>query len=143
MLCHKTTITRPDRDRLIEVVRTQGNELQWAMFVQELRRKIERSRVLESAQAPSVLVTMHSRVQLLELTGGRHRREVFTLAYPEEADLSVGQLSVLSILGTALLGTRRGQVISVPAAAGLRAIEVESILYQPENAALSGIGTAL
>ncbi|MGB7160114.1 MAG: GreA/GreB family elongation factor [Tepidisphaeraceae bacterium] len=130
MFWRKTTITRPDRDRLVEVTRAKANTLRWAMFIDDLQREIERARVVEPTRVSRDVVTMHSKVQIVDL--GRERSEVYTLVYPEEADLSAGKLSVLSPMGTALLGARVGDVVSVVGAAGPRAIKLESILYQPE-----------
>jgi regulator of nucleoside diphosphate kinase len=54
------------------------------------------------------------------------------LVYPAEADVNVGKLSVLTRLGTALLGARVGDVVRVSGAAGLRSLKVEAVLDQPE-----------
>jgi regulator of nucleoside diphosphate kinase len=133
MLRRKTTITRPDRDRLVEVTRARGNALRWAIFIDDLKREIDRARVVESARLSADVVTMHSKVRLWDRAS--RRREVHTLVYPEEANPGAGKLSVLSPLGTALLGTRVGDVVKVPAAEGPRALKVQSILHQPEAAA--------
>jgi regulator of nucleoside diphosphate kinase len=129
MFRRKTTITRPDRDRLLEVTRAKANTLSWAMFIDELQRELDRARVVDPDRVSRDVVTMDSTVRFLDLRNDR--REVYTLVYPDEADLSVGKLSVLSALGTALLGARAGDVVSVAGAAGTRAIKVESILRQP------------
>jgi regulator of nucleoside diphosphate kinase len=133
MFRRKTTITRPDRDRLVEVTRVKSNALRWAIFIDELRREIDRARVVEPTRVSPKVVTMHSKVQLLDRA--RRRQEVYTLVYPEEANPRAGKLSVLSPMGTALLGTRVGDVVSVLGAEGPRAIKVQSVLYQPEAAA--------
>ena len=130
MFRRKTTITRPDRDRLIEVTRAKGNTLRWAMFIDDLRRELSRARVVEPTRVAPDVVTMGSTVRFLDLRNDR--REVYTLVYPDDADLGAGKLSVLSPLGTTLLGTRAGEVVSVHGAAGPRTIKVESILHQPE-----------
>jgi regulator of nucleoside diphosphate kinase len=130
MFKRKTTITRPDRDRLIEVTRAKGNTLRWAMFIDDLQRELDRARVVDPSRVSRDVVTMDSTVRFLDLRNDR--REVYTLVYPDEADLSAGKLSVLSLLGTALLGARAGDVVSVHGAAGPRAIKIESILHQPE-----------
>ena len=132
MFWRKTTITRPDRDRLIEITRTRANALRWSMFLDELRREIDRARVVEPTRVPRDVVTMNSTVRLSDLA--RERDEVYTLVYPEEADLRTGRLSVLSSLGTALLGARAGDLISLKGGATPRAIQIEEILYQPEAA---------
>ena len=133
MFRRKTTITRPDRDRLVEVTRAKANALRWAIFIDELRREIERARIVEPTRVSADVVTMHSKVQLLDQA--RQGHEVYTLVYPEEANPRAGKLSVLSPMGTALLGARVGDVVTVLAAEGPRAIKVQSILYQPEDAA--------
>jgi regulator of nucleoside diphosphate kinase len=129
----KTTITRPDRDRLVELTRAKANALRWAIFLDELRGEIERARVVEPTRVSPKVVTMHSKVQLLDRA--RRRHEVYTLVYPEEANPRAGKLSVLSPMGTALLGARVGDIVSVLGAEGPRAIKIDSILYQPEAAA--------
>src|SRR5688572_22121878 len=128
----KTTITRRDRDRLVEMTRAKANSLRWAMFIDDLRRAISRAKVVQPARVPGDVVTMRSKVRLSDLT--RERDEVYTLVYPEEADLSQGKLSVLSPLGTALLGARVGDVVSLVTGAGPRTIKIRSILYQPQTA---------
>ena len=130
MFRRKTTITRPDRDRLLEVMRAKANTLSWAIFIDELQREVSRARVVESTGISPAVVTMDSTMRFLDLRN--ERREVYTLVYPNEADLSVRKLSVLSPLGTALLGAHVGDVVSVEGAAGPRAIKIESILHQPE-----------
>jgi len=127
-----TTITRPDRDRLVEITRAKANSLRWAMFSDDLRRAVSRAKVVPTARVPGDVVTMRSRVRLSDLT--REREEVYTLVYPEEADLTQGKLSVLSPLGTALLGARVGDVVSLVTGTGPRTIKIRSVLYQPETA---------
>ena len=136
MFWRKTTITRPDRDRLIAITGAGANALRWSMFLDELQREIDRARVVEPNRVRRDVVTMQSTVRLWDLA--HEREEIYTLVYPEEADLRTGRLSVLSSLGTALLGAQAGEVISVEGATGPRAIRIEEILYQPEAAERSG-----
>jgi regulator of nucleoside diphosphate kinase len=129
---YKTTITRPDRDRLLEVTQAKANTVRWALFIDELEREIQRARVVDPARVCPHVVTMHSTVKIRDL--GRGRSEVYTLVYPEEADLNTGKLSVLTPMGTALVGASVGDVIQVVGAAGPRAIFIDALLYQPEAA---------
>jgi regulator of nucleoside diphosphate kinase len=80
---------------------------------------------------------MHSRVRIRD--AARRAAEVYTLVYPEEADLARGRLSVLAPLGTALIGERTGRVVTVPSAAGPRAIRIEEVLHQPEAGGAGGV----
>jgi regulator of nucleoside diphosphate kinase len=79
---------------------------------------------------------MHSTVRIRDAK--RDVPEVYTLVYPDEAAPQLGKLSVFSPVGTALLGTRAGDVVRVATADGLRRIRVETILYQPEAATRRG-----
>ena len=131
MFRRKTTITRPDRARLLQVAGAKSNAISWAIFIDQLRRELARSRVVDPARVPSDVVTMHSTVRITEPATDR-RPEVLTLVYPHEADVSAGKISVLAPLGTALLGARTGDVVRVPGSAGMREIRVEEVVYQPE-----------
>jgi regulator of nucleoside diphosphate kinase len=132
MFYRKAIITRPDRDRLVELTRMESTALRWALFVDELASQINRARIVPARRVPADVVTMHSKVQFLDL--GSARSEAYTLVYPQEANLGEGKPSVLSPLGTALLGARQGDVMHVVGAAGPRAVKVQSVLYQPEAA---------
>src|SRR4051812_26537004 len=132
MFKRKTTITRPDRDRLLRTTQSRTNLLRWSLFTDELLREIDRARVIEPARVPNDTVTMHSTVRIRD--AGRDAPEVYTLVYPDEAAPQLGKLSVLTPVGTALLGTRAGDVVRVATADGIRRIRVEAILYQPEAA---------
>ena len=76
---------------------------------------------------------MNSRV-LLEDARDARRFEI-TLCYPQDADPSLGKVSVLSPAGAALLGLQAGAVARWHAPdGGERGARVVSILYQPEAA---------
>lgn len=86
--------------------------------------------VAPADMAPDV-VTMRSRVRVAE-TSGADAREL-TLVYPAEADAAHGQVSVLSPIGTALLGLKVGEVgrWTLPDG-GSAALCVQAVLFQPE-----------
>ena len=132
MIRYKTTITRPDRDRLLQVTRAEANTVRLALFIDELEREIRRARVVDAARVRPHVVTMHSTVRIRDPGGGRS--EVYTLVYPEEADLSAGRLSVLTPMGTALLGARVGDIVRWNGSGVPRSVEVLRLLYQPEAA---------
>lgn len=86
--------------------------------------------VAPSDMAPDV-VTMRSRVRVADEAGATARE--LTLAYPSEADAAQGQVSVLSPIGTALLGARVGEVAHWALPDGRAAVlRVEALLFQPE-----------
>ena len=83
MFRRKTTITRPDRDRLVRVTQSKTNLIRWGLFIDELLREIDRARVISPARVPPNVVTMYSTVRIRDAKAGT--AEVFTLVYPEDA----------------------------------------------------------
>ena len=126
----KIVITEADYDRLRHLVESPLYRGTHAMLLMALKDELDRGEVVAAGRVPKGVVTMHSRVLVLDLAD--EEQETYTLAYPEEADINEGKLSVLAPLGTALLGTRAGDVIEFDAPAGTRRLKVERILYQPE-----------
>ena len=77
------------------------------------------------------VVTMYSQLLLADPADGSRRQ--LTLAYPDDADPERGFISVLSPLGSALLGLRVGDVARWRTPAGdERALEIVALLFQPE-----------
>jgi regulator of nucleoside diphosphate kinase len=74
-----------------------------------LLRELNRAIVVSSEALPADVVTMNSRVVYSDETAGVRR--LVTIVYPGDADESAGRISVLSPLGTALLGLSVGQAI--------------------------------
>lgn len=74
-----------------------------------LASELARAKVLPAERLPPDVVTMGSRAAFrMEATGTE--REV-TLVYPAEADILQGRLSILTPVGTALLGLSAGQAM--------------------------------
>jgi regulator of nucleoside diphosphate kinase len=128
----KIVITEADHDRLKHLVESPLYRTTHAMLLMALKDELDRGDVVAPGRVPKGVVTMHSRVRVRDLADDEV--ETYSLAYPEEADIDEGKLSVLAPLGTALLGTRAGDVVEFDAPAGTRRLKVERVLYQPEAA---------
>ena len=125
-------ITEADFDRLKHLVESPRYRTTHAMLLMALKAELDRGTVVAPGEVPKGTVTMHSRVRVQDLQ--EDEPETYTLVYPDEADIDNGKLSVLAPLGTALLGTRVGDVVEFDAPAGTRRLKVERVLYQPEAA---------
>jgi len=75
----------------------------------ELADEIGRARVLTKGKHPQHIVCMNSEVEFRDDTTGKVQRVM--LVYPEEADISQRKVSVLTPVGTALIGLRTGDSI--------------------------------
>ena len=68
----------------------------------ELAEEIGRARVLAKGEHPQHVVCMNSEVEFRDDTTSKVQKVV--LVYPEEADISQRKISVLTPVGTALIG---------------------------------------
>jgi regulator of nucleoside diphosphate kinase len=73
-------------------------------------------------------VTMRSCVCILDLASGQSWN--YRLAFPADADVSRGRISVLSPLGASLLGRREGEEFSYDSPGGQRRVRVESVDHE-------------
>lgn len=74
---------------------------------------------------PKDVIRMNSRVRVFDFD--TRRSEMYTLTFPEEADISKGMISVLAPLGIALLGRRKRDVVEAQVPGGVRQLRVESV----------------
>ena len=123
-------ITADDFRRLKVMIRAARQIWRHGTYVNALERELRRANIIPSSEVPGDLVTMNSRVRLCDAQSGG--RDLLTLVYPHTAGQYPGFVSVLSGLGTAILGTQVGDVLRARTAEGLRFFQVERILYQPE-----------
>jgi regulator of nucleoside diphosphate kinase len=98
--------------------------------VAALQEKLETAQCWESADIAPDVVTMGSTVLVREIDNGEFW--TFTLCYPKEANISEGRVSVLSAIGTTILGQRVGDVVDWPIPSGKVSIELVEVVDQPE-----------
>lgn len=118
-------ITEMDQSRLQDLIESEQGPA-----IVELEHEIERAIVVAPQQVAEDVVTMNSRV-VLHLDD--EQREV-SLVYPQDADERAGRLSVLSDIGAAILGYRKGDVIDWVVSDRTRRIQIDRLIYQPESA---------
>jgi len=90
-----------------------------------LDEALESAEVRPPARVPKDVVRMNSRVRVLDFD--TRRKGLYTLVFPEEANISRGFVSVLAPLGIALLGRRKGEVIEAKVPGGIRRLRVEHV----------------
>jgi len=123
-------ITKKDMEllRALVEIHSFGGDTEAAA---RLGADLDRASTVPSEHVPLDVVTMNSRVVFEDDTGVR--REVL-LVYPPAADGTRDRVSVLSPVGTALLGLVVGESIDWPDAEGAtRRLRIVAVLYQPES----------
>lgn len=99
-------------------------------YLDSLAKELNEAIVVPSKEVPPDVITMNSRVRLRDLDADEEM--VYTLVFPEDANISQGKVSVLAPIGTAMLGYRVGEIFEWQVPEGIRKIKIEEMLYQPE-----------
>lgn len=100
------TIARSDHQRLLTFATSL--ESRDPQLAENLFSELERARVVDDHRIPDTIVRMGSTVRYSTNDG---ETRTVTLVYPGEADISSGRISILTPVGTALLGLSPGQSI--------------------------------
>jgi regulator of nucleoside diphosphate kinase len=100
--------------------------------LEALQGELDRAHIVEPTEIPHDVVTMNSRVRLTDID--TNEQQVYTVAFPSEANLDQRKISVLAPIGTAILGYRVGDTVQWRVPGGIRKLRIEEILYQPEAA---------
>ena len=126
-------VTAFDLERLKKLLLdAQRTSYRKSAYLSQLQTELGRAEIVESSKVSGNVVTMNSRVCLVDLDTGKE--EVYTVVFPEDADAAQGKVSILAPIGTAMLGYEVGDVFEWDVPAGKRRWRVKRILYQPEAA---------
>lgn len=128
----RIALSRPDALRLRVLMR---NEQSYSMVeranLMELHHAIDRAAILDPDLMPIDAVTLESRALVRDLDTGEC--SVYTLVCRARGDLSIGELSVLAPLGTALLGHRAGERVEWISPGGWRRVLIEAVQQSHER----------
>ena len=124
-------ITQFDLERLQKLlVDAQATDYRKSEYLEKLQAEIHRAQVVEPKDIPSDVVTMNSTVSIVDLD--TKEEEVYTLVFPEDANVREGKVSILAPIGTAMLGYEVGDTFEWDVPAGKRRLQIKKIIYQPE-----------
>lgn len=123
-MSQKIYITQTDKIKLQEIIdkaaykdnRTDNN-------LKALAAEINKAKVIEQEMCDFVFIKMNSKVIL---TVNQDEEELI-LVYPEDSDIKNNKISVLSPIGTAILGYCEGNDIEWSVPSGLVHIRIQSI----------------
>ena len=115
--------------KLIEAARDSGIDSN-TPYMNKLEDELDRANIVDPKEIAMDAITMRSKVRLKDLESGKEM--IYSLVFPNEADVDEGRISVLAPVGTAMIGYRVGDIIEWEVPSGLRRLKVEEVLYQPE-----------
>jgi len=125
-------LTRPDAIRLTALAqnltrRTTNADAQ----VEQLEEIIALASIVPPDAIPSDVVTLNSRAVFEDVGTGTHHQ--ITLVLPNELDPAGGSVSVISPIGSALLGRAVGDTVEVHVPHGrTRHVRLVEVPFQPE-----------
>ena len=114
--------------RLIATVRPNNASLRESLV--RLAAELDRARLLPDSEIPPDIVRLGSTVELEDLSDGEIL--TYTLVLPSEADASLGRISILAPLGTAMLGYGAGDDFRWPVPGGTLHARIRRVgLHEP------------
>ncbi|KAB2670773.1 nucleoside diphosphate kinase regulator [Ochrobactrum sp. LMG 5442] len=124
-------VSEIDYERLMGLATNVSERLE--EIAEELMAELDRAKVVPAKRLPQDVIHMGSTVEFRS-NDGQERR--VTLVYPGEADIAQGKISILTPIGTALIGLAPGQSISWTARDGKQhELNVLSVSNEVEVAA--------
>ena len=96
-----------------------------------LRAKLKSAQVVSPKAMPADVVTMNSLVVVRDFDDDQ--AETYVLVYPTFANIAEGNLSVLTPIGAAVLGERKGATGDLKVPFGTCRIRIEDVQFQPES----------
>ena len=131
MLPLERTLGELDHVRLMKLLRRDRRADGSSARLPVIEQSLDDCTIVPSRQLPPDVVTMYSQVLLRDTATGE--RQALTLCYPHDAEPAAGLVSVLSPVGSGLLGRRVGSVARWPTPAGIDGqAEIVAILFQPK-----------
>lgn len=132
MALKKIIITKSDHKRLNELFMSSFvDAIRDKRYLSDLQSELNVAHIVDPSEVPCDVITMNSTVRLRDMK--TKETEIFTLVYPNEANIAEGKLSILAPLGTAILGYRVGDVVRWQVPSGVGRWRVEELLVQPER----------
>ncbi len=126
-------ITSADLKRLERFLSTKDlRNVKDNRHLESLQLKLGRAIVVKPENIPGDVITMNSQVHLTNLETGE--KMVWTLAFPWNANIDEGKISILAPVGTAIIGCKSKDVIELEVPSGSIRLKIDEILYQPEAA---------
>jgi len=134
MSTNDITITGYDYGRIMSMIDQMKNTFskEQKENADKLVMELKRARRVHSMSIPRDCVTMNSCFEIKEVDESETR--TLTLVFPEKANIEESRVSILSPVGTAVLGYRVGNVIHWKVPAGVKKFIITRMIYQPEAA---------
>ena len=128
----KKVFTKYDCERILKLLNNYKIENPTEnKYIEELKQEIFKSKHVDSKKINENTVTINSRIVLKNLGTGLQKE--YHLAFPDESATEYEKLSILSMIGSQVLGNKIGTIVKENSESEKYYI-IEKITYQPEAA---------
>lgn len=120
-------LTRKDHDHIHWLIR--NSRLLYPddrVSADQLKKELKKSVLFDDGELPPDVVRLGSTVTVKELEKGQTMQ--FTIVTPDKSDLKNRRVSVLSPVGTALIGLSKGNMIRWRVPAGEKTFLIEEVI---------------
>jgi len=93
--------------------------------LRKLGEELDRATIIDPAVYPVDVVTLDSTVEFEDL--GTSEIEEYAITFPDRADVERKRISILTPIGTALIGCRVGDIVKWPTPGGIRQLKVRRV----------------
>lgn len=123
-------LTHIDHQKITALLKERRLTRAWSKTDAFLEAELSRAQIVAPKEIPADVVTMNSHVRFVDTATGEYL--TYWLVFPEHADASEGKISILSPVGSALIGYRVGDTFAVETGPRTRTLRVEEVTHQPE-----------
>lgn len=118
----KPIITQSNREKIASILPIAREDI--AALLEE---ELERANIVSDEELPTDVVSMNSTVKFLDLD--TDKESTVQLVFPQDTNIAENKISILTPVGSALIGLRVGQTINWPFPNGkVKQIKVISVI---------------
>jgi len=93
-----------------------------------LAHELGRATIVKDSELPADVIRLNSRVVVQE--EGSNKKTEFKIVMPPFADISKRKISILTPMAAALIGFKKGNVVSWKMPAGLKSFKIIEVSYE-------------
>lgn len=98
----------------------------------QLEAELKRAEVVDNSELPSDVVSLNSSVTVKEMRSGS--RMTLKIVIPELANVKEKRISILSPIGTALIGFRKADIVQWTVPSGEKTFLIEDVKHETARA---------
>jgi regulator of nucleoside diphosphate kinase len=127
---NKLLLTKDDYQIIMSYIKGGASNITFnRQNAEELKLELKKAKLVQQNELPEDVVRLNSTVMIKEEKENKIME--FTVVTPEKANIKQKLISIMSPIGTALIGFRKGQKINWKVPAGKKTFTILEVQHQP------------